>query len=113
MYWKQVISDYSREVFGQFGSECGQEWGLPHCDFFEGLTGASGRNLHRWAIQEKVGRITIPLFEIVYRDGIVMYGKYRYDINRAAEYVLHHIIYGRTLNYHMIPSGVHCQFLLI
>ncbi|MQY80198.1 MAG: hypothetical protein GH151_13585 [Bacteroidetes bacterium] len=107
MYWKQVISDYAREIFGVFGSEGGREWALPHSDFFEGLTGVHGRGHHNAKLQEKLSASIIPLFEIVYRDGIAMYGKYDYNINNAAEYVLQHIILGRTLNYHNIPSHLY------
>lgn len=107
MYWKQVISDYAREVFGVFGSECGREWALPHADFFEGLTGVSGRGYHDAKLQDKLGAKVIPLFEAVYRDGIAMYGKYGYNINDAADYVLQHIILGRPLHYHNIPSHLY------
>ena len=107
MYWKQSISDYARETFGVYGSEDGREWGLPHSDFFEGITGVSGRGLGNATLQEKLGAYIIPLFEIVYRDGIAMYGKYGFDINNSVEYVLQHIILGRTLNYHKIPSHLY------
>jgi len=106
MKWKQAISDYARQVFGSFGSECGREWAIPHSDFFEGLTGVSGTYYHSLK-QETLGATVIPLFEIVYRDCIAMYGKYGYDINNSAEYVLHHISIGRTLNYHSIPSHLY------
>jgi hypothetical protein len=36
-----------------------------------------------------------------------LYGKYGYNINNAAEYLLQHIILGRTLNYHNIPSHLY------
>jgi len=36
-----------------------------------------------------------------------MYGKYGYDINSSAEYVLHHISIGRPLNYHSIPRHLY------
>ncbi len=26
--WKQKLSDYARDTFGLFGSECGREWAL-------------------------------------------------------------------------------------
>ena len=107
MYWKQAISDYARETFGVYGSEDGREWGLPHSDFFEGITGVSGKGLGNTTLQGKLGGSIIPLFEIVYRDGIAMYGKYGFDINTAADYVLQHIILGRTLNYHKIPSHLY------
>lgn len=107
MNWKQVISDYAREVFGLFGSECGREWALPHSDFFEGLTGVNGKGYHDAKLIEKVGGTTIPIFEAVYRDGIAMYGKYGYNINDAADYLLQHIIWGRPLNHHNIPSHLY------
>jgi len=107
MKWKQALSDYARSLFGVFGSECGREWAIPHADFFEGLTGVSGKHYHDGGLENKVGGYVVPLFEIVYRDCIAMYGKYGYDINTAAGYVLDHIIYGRPLNYHNIPAGLY------
>ncbi|MBM3242196.1 hypothetical protein FJZ31_38500 [Candidatus Poribacteria bacterium] len=101
MFWKSAISDYAREVFGLFGSECGREWAMPHSDWFEGLTGVSGRYYHSLD-PEKFGGTVVPLFEMIYRDSIVMHGKYGYRFDEAAEYVLHHVSIGRTLNYHSI-----------
>jgi len=107
MHWKQAISDYAREVFGTFGSECGREWAIPHSDFFEGLTGVSGTYYHDAGLPKKLGATVVPLFEIVYRDCIAMYGKYGYDIFKSAEYVLHHVSIGRPLNYHSVPSHLY------
>ena len=107
MKWKRFLSDYARNLFGVFGSECGREWAIPHSDFFEGLTGVSGRAYHDEGLLTKVGGTVVPLFELVYRDTIAMYGKYGYDINRAAEYVLQHILIGRPLNYHSVPSHLY------
>jgi hypothetical protein len=105
--WKQALSDYAREVFGIFGSECGREWAIPHSDFFEGLTGVSGHDYHDSGLTGKLGATVVPLFELVYRDCIAMYGKYGYDPKRAAPYVLHHISLGRPLNYHSIPRHLY------
>ena len=105
--WKQAISDYAREVFGSFGSECGREWAIPHADFFEGLTGVSGSWYHNKELPGQLGASVVPLFELVYRDCIAMYGKYGYDPTKAAEYVLHHITIGRPLNYHIIPPHLY------
>jgi hypothetical protein len=107
MRWKQELSDYARRLFGVFGSECGREWAIPHSDFFEGLTGVSGRGFHDQNLQSKLGARLIPFFEMVYRDTIALHGKYGYDIHRSAEYVLQHLIYGRTLNYHQIPPHLY------
>lgn len=107
MKWKQALSDYARSLFSVFGSECGREWAIPHADFFEGLTGVSGRHYHDTGLEDRLGGFVVPLFEIVYRDCIAMYGKYGYDPNTANEYVLDHIIYGRPLNYHSIPEGLY------
>lgn len=101
MKYKCEISDYARSVFGNFGSECGREWAIPHSDFFEGLTGVSGRYYHNLDI-EVLGGTVVPLFEIVYRDCISMYGKYGYDYSSSAEYVLHHISIGRPMHHHNI-----------
>lgn len=105
--WKQAISDYARGVFGSFGSECGREWAIPHADFFEGLTGVSGTYYHNKDLVAKLGATVIPLFEMVYRDTIALYGKYGYDPAQAAEYVLHHIAIGRPLHYHNIPNHLY------
>ena len=105
--WKQALSDYARSVFGVFGSECGREWAIPHSDFFEGLTGVSGHAYHDTSLPGKVGATVVPLFDLVYRDCIAMYGKYGYDPNQAARYVLHHISLGRPLNYHSIPAHLY------
>ena len=107
MKYKQAISDYARDLFGSFGSECGREWAIPHADFFEGLTGVSGRHYHGAGLLEKLGAVPVPLFEIVYRDSIAMYGKYGYDIYASAPYVLHHISIGRPLHYHSIPPHLY------
>jgi hypothetical protein len=107
MKWKLALSDYAREQFGVFGSECGREWAIPHSDFFEGLTGVSGRFYHDANLPASLGADVVPLFDLVYRDCIAMYGKYGYDPNRAAEYVLHHISLARPLNYHSIPPHLY------
>jgi len=109
MKWKQALSDYAREVFGIFGSECGREWAIPHADFFEGLTGVSGRYYHDAGLLSKLGGRVIPLFEMVYHDCIAMYGKYGYDPAGAAEHVLHHAILGRTMYYHSLPAHLYWQ----
>ena len=96
-----------RRVFGIFGSECGREWAIPHSDFFEGLTGVSGSYYHDQDLLKSLGGTVVPLFEIVYRDSIAMYGKYEYDVSQAAEYVLHHLSIGRPLNYHDIPDHLY------
>jgi hypothetical protein len=105
--WKQALSDYARGVFGVFGSECGREWAIPHSDFFEGLTGVSGGAYHNAKLLSKVGGTVIPLFDLVYRDCIAMYGKYGYDPGQAAHYVLQHLVFGRPLNYHSIPAHLY------
>jgi hypothetical protein len=105
--WKQALSDYARDVFGLFGSECGREWAIPHSDFFEGLTGVSGHYYHDANLPAKLGATLVPLFELVYRDCIAMYGKYGYDPKQAAEYVLQHISIARPLNYHSMPRHVY------
>jgi hypothetical protein len=107
MQWKQALSDYARSVFGIFGSEDGREWAIPHSDFFEGLTGVDRRWFHDQKLAGEVGGVSIPLFEIVYRDSIALYGKYGFDISKSAEYVLYHISIGRLLNYHDIPPHLY------
>lgn len=107
MFWKQELCRYARELFGIFGSECGREWGIPVADFFEGLSGVSGSYYHDANLLKRLGATVMPIFEMVYRDCIQVYGKYGYDIFNAAEYVLHHILIGRPLNYHSVPSGLY------
>jgi hypothetical protein len=107
MKGKQALSDYARATFGIFGSEDGREWAIPHSDFFEGLTGVSGRHFHDEKLMSEVGGVSVPLFEIVYRDAIALYGKYEYDIFKSADYVLYHLSIGRPLNYHEIPAHLY------
>jgi hypothetical protein len=108
MHYKQSICDYAKSIFGIFGSECGREWAIPHCDFFEGLSGVSGRYYHSYNLNpDELGLKVIPLFEMVYRDCIAIYGKYDYDYAKAAEYVIHHILMGRPLNYHTWEKGLY------
>jgi len=107
MRWKQALCDYARNLFGIFGSECGREWGVPHADFFEGLAGVAGRYYHDAGLLKRLGAVPVPLFEVVYRPCIQIYGKYGYDIRRSADYVLHHIRIGRPLHYHGIPAGLY------
>ncbi len=97
--WKQKLSDYAREVFGLFGSECGREWAIPHSDFFEGLSGVSGGYFHNLD-PAAFGATVVPLFEMVYHDCEVVFGKYGYNPAAAAEYVVHHATCARTLHYH-------------
>jgi hypothetical protein len=109
MRWKQALSDYARELFGIFGSEDGREWAIPHSDFFEGLTGVDGTYFHSVEEMKRVGGVSVPLFEIVYRDSIALYGKYGFDISKSAEYVLYHVSIGRPLNYHDVPAHLYWQ----
>jgi len=111
MKWKQALSDYAREQFGVFGSEDGREWAIPHADFFEGLTGVSGFWFHEPKVIQETGGVSIPLFELVYRDCIALYGKYGYDISNSVDYVLYHIAIGRTLNYHDVPPHLYWKQL--
>ncbi len=101
--WKIRLSDKARELFGLFGSECGREWALPHSDFFEGLVGVSGRYYHNLD-PAALGAKVIPLWEMVYHDCQICYGKYGYAADRAAEYVAHHVLCARPLHHHSIPD---------
>ena len=107
IHWKQKLSDYARGVFGLFGSECGREWALAHSDFFEGLSGVSGNYFHNNIKPPTLGATVVPLFEMVYHDCEVVYGKYGYPPDRAAEYVAHHLLCARTLNYHSFPDHLY------
>lgn len=106
--WKQKLSDFSRDTFGLFGSECGREWALPHSDWFEGLVGVSGHYFHNLE-PEKLGAVVIPFWEMVYHDCQVCHGKYGYNAREAAEYVVHHALCARTLNYHSMPDHLYWQ----
>ncbi|MCY2986774.1 MAG: DUF5696 domain-containing protein [Planctomycetota bacterium] len=101
--WKSKLSDKTRELFGLFGSECGREWALPHSDFFEGLVGVSGRYFHNLK-PESLGAHVIPFWEMVYHDCQICYGKYGYAADQAGEYVAHHVLTARPLNYHSMPD---------
>ncbi len=106
--WKIRLSDYAREQFGIFGSECGREWALPHSDFFEGLVGVSGRYFHNLKPDE-LGAVVIPFFEMVYHDCQICYGKYGYAADQAAEYVAHHVLCARPLHYHSFGDHLYWQ----
>jgi hypothetical protein len=106
--WKIRLSDYSRNMFGIFGSECGREWALPHSDFFEGLVGVSGHYYHQLKPEELDAQV-IPFFEMVYHDCQIAYGKYGYRAEVAAEYVAHHVLCARPLHYHSFPDHLYWQ----
>jgi len=106
--WKIRLSDYARNTFGIFGSECGREWALPHSDFFEGLVGVSGHYYHQLK-PEELGASVIPFFEMVYHDCQICYGKYGYRAEDAAEYVAHHVLCARPLHYHSFPDHLYWQ----
>jgi len=107
MKYKQELADYSRSLFGIFGSEDGKEWAVPHSEFFEGIGGVSGRYYHNERLLAEVGGIEIPLFSMVYHDCIVPYGKYGYDWNSAASYVMYHLLGGYPLNYHSLGAHLY------
>jgi hypothetical protein len=104
--WKQKLSDYARDMFGIFGSECGREWALPHSDYFEGLVGVGGKYFHRLNMDE-YGSIPIPFWEMVYHDCQICYGKYGYAADTAGEYVAHHLLCARPLHYHSVPQHLY------
>jgi len=104
--WKIRLSDYAREMFGLFGSECGREWALPHSDFFEGLVGVSGRYFHNLRPGD-LGAVVIPFWEMVYHDCQVCWGKYGYAAGAAAEYVAHHVLCARPLHYHSLGDHLY------
>jgi len=103
IYWKSALCDYARGLFGIFGSEDGREWGIPHADFFEGLCGVKGQRFSDMALQRKLEARPIPLFELVYRECIAVYGKYGFRPIRADSAVLWHMILGRPFFYHGVP----------
>jgi hypothetical protein len=104
--WKQAISEYARDLFGLFGSECGREWAIPCSDFFEGLTGVSGTYYHVLK-PEELDAVPVPIFEMVFRNCIAMYGKYGYKPEAAAPYVIHHLAIGRPLHYHSLGQHLY------
>ena len=104
--WKIRLSDYARDIFGIFGSECGREWALPHSDFFEGLVAVSGRYYHNLK-PDDFGATVIPFFEMVYHDCQICYGKYGYSADKVAEFVAHHILCARPLYYHSFPDHLY------
>ena len=108
IHWKQVLSDYARDVLGMFGSECGREWAVPHADFFEGLASVSGQYFHRLE-PEELGGTVVPFFDMVFHDCIALYGKYSYHPEEMAEQVIHHISMGRTLYYHALGHHLYWE----
>ncbi len=108
IYWKAVLSDYARQVFGLFGSECGREWAVPHADFFEGLASVSGQYYHQLNPEEMDAR-PVPFFDMVFHDCIVIHGKYGYEPTQMAEQVIHHAAMGRALYYHSLGDHLYWQ----
>jgi Family of unknown function (DUF5696) len=108
IHWKEALSDYARQVFGMFGSECGREWAVPHADFFEGLASVSGKYYHMLKPDELSGRV-VPFFDMVFRDCIAVHGKYGYQPEEMAEQVIHHVAMGRTLYYHSLGKHLYWQ----
>lgn len=106
--WKQALSDYSRDLFGLFGSECGREWAVPHADFFEGLASVSGRYYHNLNPEDFDGRV-VPFFDMIFHDCIVIHGKYGYQPETMAEQVIHHASMGRALYYHSFGKHLYWQ----
>jgi hypothetical protein len=66
-----------------------------------------GTWFHNKELLKETGGVSIPMFELVYRDCVALYGKYGFDISRSADYVLYHLSIGRTLNYHEIPPHLY------
>jgi hypothetical protein len=95
------MCDLTRDLFGVFGSEDGKDWAIPHSDFFEGLSCISGYH--------SKGGGALPFFEMVYHDCIVVYGKYGYDVNKEAGYLLHQLRQGMPLNYHYEPYPLYWE----
>ena len=97
--YKAELCDYAREMMGLFGSEEGQEWAVPHADYFEGLMS------HKCGDD---GQEVIPLFEIAYGDCINLY---THQGDRAsperADYILDHILYAEMPVY---AFGQHLYF---
>ncbi len=106
IHWKQVLSDYARDLFGMFGSECGREWAVPHADFFEGLTSVGGDYYHHLK-PEELGGAVVPFFDMVYGDCVAIHGKYAYEPKEMAEQVIHHVAMGRTLYYHSLGKHLY------
>ena len=104
--WKCRLSDYARQTFGLFGSECGREWALPHSDFFEGLVGVAGRFFHGLD-PDAIGATVIPFWEMVYHDCQFCYGKYGYSAHAAAPFLAHHVLCARPLYHHSIPDHLY------
>lgn len=87
LYWKTKLSNYTRNTFGLFGSEEGQEWAVPCADYLEGLVSAKS------ATPSDDSITTVPLFEMVYGDCVSLY---THQGDRATpdrpRYILDHII---------------------
>ena len=56
---------------------------------------------------ESLGARVIPFWEMVYHDCQICYGKYGYGPEQAGEYVAHHVLAARPLNYHSIPDHLY------
>jgi len=97
--WKKRVSDYGRDMFGLFGSECGREWGIPHSEVFEGLTSVFGNSFHNLK-PKRIGATVIPFWEMVYHDCMICYGKYSCKPQNADKSVAQHVLYARPFFHH-------------
>jgi hypothetical protein len=97
--WKQRLSDYTRDMFGLFGSEGGREWAIPHSDVFEGITAVFGRSFHGLK-PEQIGATVIPFWEMVYHDCTICHGKYSCKPENADKSVAQHVLYARPFFHH-------------
>ena len=61
MYWKQALADYARKMFTILGSEDGDEWAIPHSDYFEGMVGVRGRYFEDARFPQEFGGTEIGL----------------------------------------------------
>ena len=67
MQGRQALCDAVRQKDVLFGSEEGNEQGVAHADYFEGMLSQKTRS------HQPDAEVVIPLFEMVYGDSIPIY----------------------------------------
>jgi hypothetical protein len=101
MQARQVLCDVVRQKDVLFGSEEGNEQGVAHADYFEGMLSLKTRSHHPNA------EVVVPLFEMVYGDAIPIYTHQADKLSPVdADQFLDLVLYAEMPNYYT-PSHVY------
>jgi hypothetical protein len=101
MQARQSLCDAVRQQDVLFGSEEGNEQGIAHADYFEGMLSTKTRS------HQPNSEVVIPLFELVYGDAIPIYTHQADKLSpEDADQFLDLILYAEMPNYYT-PSHVY------